>query len=141
MSNNVILKNLYGEEKTYYGIDVISVPNASSSDTLKYVAAEADTLSLRIEGTTLLYGDTVVQTSVLASSVISGELTVTVAPGANNKVMERVNCANGSWMATKDTETLKNVLIFTRDDESATTIAQKLFPVYALNASYTTQND
>lgn len=140
MSNNVILKNLYGEEKTYYGIDVISVPNASSSDALKYVAAEADTLSPRIEGTTLLYGDTVVQTSVLASSVISGELTVTVAPGANNKVMARVNCANGSWMATKDTETLKNVLIFTRDDESATTIAQKLFPEYKLNASFTTQN-
>lgn len=141
MSNNVILKNFYGEEKTYPGIDVISVPNASSSETLKYVTAEADTLSPRIEGTTLLYEDTVVQTSVLASSLISGELTVTVAPGANNKVMARVNCANGSWMATKDTETLKNVLIFTRDDESATTIAQKLFPEYTLNASFTTQND
>lgn len=139
MSNNVTLKNLYGEKKAYQGIDVISVPNANGTDALKYVTAEAYTLSPRIDGATLLYGETVEQTSVLASSVISGELTVTVAPGANNKIMARVDCANGSWMATEDTKALKNVLIFTRYDESATTIAQKLFPEYALSASFTTQ--
>ena len=136
---DVTLKNRDGIDVAFKNIKSVEL-QSENGKAAEYVVAEADTLSLRIEGTTLLYGDTVVQTSVLASSVISGELTVTVAPGANNKVMARVNCANGSWMATKDTETLKNVLIFARDDESATTIAQKLFPECKLNASFTTEN-
>ena len=136
---DVTLKNRDGIDVAFKNIKSVEL-QGENGEAAEYVAAEADTLSPRIDGTTLLYADTVVQTSVLASSVISGELTVTVAPGANNKVMARVNCANGSWMATKDTETLKNVLIFTRDDESATTIAQKLFHECTLNASFTTEN-